>query len=95
MISENRSDMIMCDNDESLQFMPLLHMPTKPIEGLLNLSNIQSNGKMLCNKFVDVQVLVRDVRIFTNILRNMYSFGVIRKYSTPERIKVLIGGLSR
>lgn len=64
VFNETSSQICIHDFDDSLDFIKLLHLPTKPPGNFLNLADIKTNGKLFNGQFVNILVAVQQVKSY-------------------------------
>jgi hypothetical protein len=61
ILSEKESVMVSHDTEYCDEFLPLLHLPTKPPGDFFTLADVYHNGTSIRGEFVNLLVAVRDV----------------------------------
>lgn len=63
VFNENHTEICLHDFEDSLDYIKILHLPTKPPGNFLNLSDIKTNGKLFNGQYVNILVAVQKVNI--------------------------------
>jgi len=62
-LSEKQTAMVLHETEYCDEFLPLLHLPTKPPGDFFTLADVYHNGNTIRGEFVNLLVSVRDVGI--------------------------------
>ena len=71
-LSEKQNAMVLHETEYCDEFLPLLHLPTKPPGDFFTLADVYHNGTSIRGEFVNLLVSVRDVGIVI-CLKNIHS----------------------
>jgi hypothetical protein len=77
ILSEKVSIMVPHETEYSEEFLPFLHLPTKPPGDFVTIADVYHNGTSIRGEFVNLLVAVRDVGIVIwsrGVAPNLYLF---------------------
>ncbi|XP_014242888.2 meiosis-specific with OB domain-containing protein [Cimex lectularius] len=85
VMNEHHSEITLHDAEDCINYIKLLHMPTKPPGNFLSLSEVKSNGSLLNDQFVNLLVAVQKVGVSHNYKTRFGNESVVLEFLVMDR----------